>query len=93
MSDDHRNRLSVYIAFAEPGGEVIEVASSLLGAGTAVVLHAVTKCGVTTLTLGDGRPFEIDLITDPIPIDDGIWIYPDDSDDPIARIERRFLAP
>ena len=41
MSDDHRNRLSVYIAFAEPGGEVIEVASSLLGAGTAVVLHAV----------------------------------------------------
>lgn len=93
MSDDHRNRLSVYIAFAEPGGEVIEVAGSLLGAGTAVVLHAVTECGVTTLTLGDGRPFEIDLITDLIPIDDGISIYPDGSDEPIARIERRFLAP
>lgn len=93
MSDEHRNRLSVYVAFAEPGSEVIEVASSLLGAGTAVALHAVTECGVTTLTLGDGRPFEIDLITDPIPIDDGISIYPGDGDEPIARIERRFLAP
>ncbi|MEK9212372.1 hypothetical protein [Sphingomonas sp. 2378] len=58
-----------------------------------MVLHAVTECGVTTLTLGDGRPFEIDFITDPIPIDHGVSIYPDGSDEPIARIERRFLAP
>lgn len=87
------DRFSVYLVFAEPGGIFIQAASSLAGAGAALIAHAAQMFQTTDLLMSDGSPFELDTIAAMLPMDGCVWILSASSDEPIASIERRFLAP
>ncbi|MBY9061356.1 hypothetical protein K7957_00215 [Sphingomonas yunnanensis] len=93
MTSRDRDQLSVYLVFAEPGSVFIQAARSLAGAGAAVISHAMTASGATPLVMLDGSPFDIDAVESALPVDGCVWIRRDDGGEPVASIERRFLAP
>jgi hypothetical protein len=92
MITEDTNRLSVYLVFAEPSGDFMQAAISLLGAGQAVVICAADE-NVLGLVMEDGSPFLIENVGAMLPMDGTVYIRPADRTQPIARIERRFLAP
>lgn len=92
-SDTPKNQMSVYLVFAEPGGQFFQAARSLAGAGAAVIHLAARHYDVVDLALEDGGEFGIDAVDDLLPIDGVVRIRAADGDQPIVRIERRFLAP
>jgi hypothetical protein len=93
MTSHYVDGLSVYLVFGEPGGIFIQAATSLRGAGAAMILHAADVFGTTQLVMLDGSPFELDTIASTLPIDGCVWVRSADGDEPIGSIERRFLAP
>lgn len=92
MTTKDANRLSLFLVFAEPSGDFVQAATSLVGAGRAVVICATDE-GFVDLAMQDGSPFLIDNIAAMLPMDGTVYVRPANGADPIARIERRFLAP
>lgn len=93
MTSCDGDRFSVYLVFAEPGGTFIQAASSLAGAGAALIAHAAQMLQTTELVMSDGSPFELDTVAAMLPMDGCVWILSASRDEPIGSIERRFLAP
>lgn len=94
MTDqDVGDDLSVYLVFTQPGDEFVQAARSLAGAGAALIAYAASFCGTADLVMQDGQPFRIEVIAASLPMDGVVYVRAPDGDDPIASIERRFLAP
>lgn len=91
--DDDRDELSVYLVFAQPDDEFVQAAPSLAGAGAALISYAASFCGTADLVMQDGQPFRIDVIAATLPMDGVVYVRALDRNEPIASIERRFLAP
>ncbi|CAM3285918.1 hypothetical protein [Sphingomonas zeae] len=91
--DDDRDELSVYLVFTQPDDELVQAARSLAGAGAALIAYAAGFCGTADLVMQDGQPFRIEVIATSLPMDGVVYIRALDGDEPIASIERRFLAP
>jgi hypothetical protein len=93
MSADDRNQLSVYLIFSEPDNRFYQAARSVAGVGYAVLRYASLHRNVKGLVLGDGAPFEIEVVDAALPMDGTVYVHTVDEGELIARIERRFLAP
>ncbi|WP_294284364.1 hypothetical protein [uncultured Sphingomonas sp.] len=91
--EDDRDGLSVYLVFTRPGDELVQAARSLVGAGAALISYATSFCGTSDLVMQDGSPFRMEVIAASLPIDGVVYVRALDGDEPIASIERRFLAP
>jgi hypothetical protein len=93
MSSNDGDRLSIYLVFGEPGGVFIQVATSLNGAAVALISHAAAVFDVTQLVMIDGSPFDMETVAGMLPMDGTLWIRSIDGEEPVASVERRFLAP
>lgn len=92
MNSSEKDQLSVYLVFAEPSGEFVQAARSLVGAGYAVVRFAARERSAVHLVIQDGGRFEIDAVAAQLPMDGTVQIRAADGAEPIVRIERRFLT-
>lgn len=93
MNSDKVDRLSVYLVFGEPGGVFIQAATSLNGAAVALIAHASEVFDVTQLVTIDGSPFDMETVAGMLTMDGIVWVRSIDGEEPVASIERRFLAP